>query len=148
MHFFYFDVPNAGESVLTAIAGDCRDESRIRKVEKFNEAYRLKEKGAVLNWFDIDEPEGYFSLNDKLGDILKNPAGAQLFGGLMKQIAGKAGGKAAGFAVTEDMMQMMNGFTVLRLTNMMGTMMGMNLSKEQLLELNAQLNRIPKDETR
>ena len=148
VHFFYFDVPNAGESVLTAIAGDCRDESRIRKVEKFNEAYRLKEKGAVLNWFDIDEPEGYFSLNDKLGDILKNPAGAQLFGGLMKQIAGKAGGKAAGFAVTEDMMQMMNGFTVLRLTNMMGTMMGMNLSKEQLLELNAQLNRIPKDETR
>ena len=45
-------------------------------------------------------------------------------------------------------MQMMNGFTVLRLTNMMGTMMGMNLSTEQLLELNAQLNRIPKDETR
>lgn len=148
VHFFYFDVPNEGESVLTAIAGDCRDESRIRKVEKFNEAYRLKEKGAVLNWFDIDEPEGYFSLNDKLGDILKNPAGAQLFGGLMKQIASKAGGKAAGFTVTEDMMQMMNGFTVLRLTNMMGSMMGMNLSKEQLLELNAQLNRIPKDETR
>ena len=44
-HFFYFDVPNQGESVLTAIAGECRDESRIRKVDTFNEDYRMKETG-------------------------------------------------------------------------------------------------------
>ena len=35
--------------------------SKIRKVEVFNEEYRLKEKGAVLNWFDITEVEGYYS---------------------------------------------------------------------------------------
>ena len=39
---------------LEAIAGDCKDTSFIRKVEIFNEDYRLKEKGAILNWFDID----------------------------------------------------------------------------------------------
>ena len=41
-HFFYFEVPNQGETKLLAVAGECRDESFIKKVEKFNEAYRLK----------------------------------------------------------------------------------------------------------
>ena len=54
-------------------AGDCSDESKIRKVDTFNEEYRLKEEGEVLNWFDIDMPEGYFNINDKIGDIMKVP---------------------------------------------------------------------------
>ena len=37
--FFYFEVPNNGESKLIAKAGDCTDESVIKKVEAFNEAY-------------------------------------------------------------------------------------------------------------
>ncbi len=32
-HFFYFEVPNAGETTLKAVAGECTDESFIRKVE-------------------------------------------------------------------------------------------------------------------
>ncbi|MBE5803474.1 MAG: glycoside hydrolase family 2 protein [Clostridiales bacterium] len=143
-HFFYFDVPNTGVSKLHAVAGECTDDSIIVKVEKFNEAYRLKEKGAILNWFDITEPEGYFSLNDKLDDIMKNPAGMQLFGQLMQQIMGQmSGGKAMGFDVTPDMMKMMGGFTVLRLTSLMGAA-NVSISKEQLLALNAALNQIKK----
>ncbi|MBQ8804510.1 MAG: glycoside hydrolase family 2 protein [Tyzzerella sp.] len=140
-HFFYFEVPNAGVTELVAIAGDCKDESVIRKVEEFNEAYRLKEEGAILNWFDITAPEGYFSLNDKLGDILANPAGAALFAGIMGNVAGK---QAAGFEMNEGMMQMMGGFTVLRLLTLMGGMMDMKFTKEQLLALNDQLNQIKK----
>ena len=143
-HFFYFDVPNTGVSKLHAVAGDCTDDSVIVKVEKFNDAYRLKEKGAILNWFDITEPEGYFSLNDRLDDIMKSPAGMQLFGGLMQQVMSKMqGGKAMGFDVTPDMMKMMGGFSVLRLTSLMGAA-NVSFSKEQLLELNAALNRIKK----
>ena len=142
-HFFYFDVPNEGVSELEAVAGDCTDYSTIRKVEKFNEAYKLKEKGAILNWFDITEPEGYFSLNDTMGDIMANPQGALLIGGLMQQMKKNAGGMAAGFEVNEGMMQMMNGFTVIRLANLMGTA-GITFTKEQLLGLNAQLNQIKK----
>lgn len=143
VHFFYFDVPNSGETKLTAVAGDCKDESVIRKVDTFNEDYRLKEKGAILNWFDITAPEGYFSLNDKLSDILACPAGAQLFGGMMAQMQSAAGGMAAGFEMNEGMMQMMGGFTVIRLTNMLGTA-GIKVTKEQLLGLNAALNQIKK----
>ena len=142
-HFFYFDVPNEGVSELEAVAGDCRDYSTICKVEKFNEAYKLKEKGAILNWFDITEPEGYFSLNDTMGDIMANPQGALLIGGLMQQMQKNAGGMAAGFEMNEGMLQMMNGFTIIRLANLMGTA-GITFTKEQLLGLNAQLNQIKK----
>ncbi|MBO4987383.1 MAG: glycoside hydrolase family 2 protein [Lachnospiraceae bacterium] len=141
VHFFYFDVPNAGETELKAVAGECTDESLIRKVEVFNEDYRLKEEGAILNWFDIDAPEGYFSLNDKMSDIIMNPAGQALFGQLMGGMAGK---KAMGFEINESMMAMMGGFTMLRLITLAGGMMDMKFTKEQLLGLNAQLNQIKK----
>ncbi len=41
------------------------------------------------------------------------------------------------------MMQMMGGFTVLRMTSMAG-MMNLSFTKEELLKMNAQLNRIKK----
>ena len=145
-HFFYFEVPNCGETVLKAVAGDCTDESRIVKVAEFNDNYRLKEKGAILNWFDITEVEGHFSLNDTLGDIMATLQGKMLFAGIFAKIMKNFGGgknKVAGFEASEGMMQMMNGFTVLRLTNLMGTA-GVNFTKEELLEINAKLNKIKK----
>ena len=143
-HFFYFDVPNKGVTNLVAVAGEYRDESVINKVETFNEAYRLVEKGAILNWFDIEAPEGYLSLNDKMGDVLKTVRGKLIFAGLMaKMMGGKKGGaKVAGFEMTPDMMSMMNGFSVLRLLTMAGGMMGAKFTKEDLLNLNKKLSRI------
>ena len=139
-HFFYFDVPNRGESRLTAIAGDCRDESVIRKVDAFNERYRLREKGAVLNWFDVSEPEGRFSLNDRIGDICAVPQGKAVIDELLSKFSG---GTAAGFEITDGMREMMNGFTVLRMTSLMGTT-GASPDKEALLSLNQKLNQIKK----
>ncbi len=144
-HFFRFDVPNAGETRLVAVAGDCRDESVIRKVETFNESYRLVEKGAILNWFDVTAPEGFLSLNDKMGTVLQTSAGQQLFAAMFGKFMGgngEGGGvKAMGFELNADMM---NGFTVLRLFTLMGGMMDVKFTKEQLLGINAQLNMIPK----
>jgi len=62
------------------------DESKIRKVDTFNEEYRLKEEGEVLNWFDIDMPEGYFNINDKIGDIMKANEGKMFIDELMLKI--------------------------------------------------------------
>jgi beta-galactosidase len=150
-HFFYFDVPNAGVTYLTAVAGEYKDESVVRKVETFNEAYRLVEKGAILNWFDIEAPEGYLSLNDKMSDVLATVRGKLLFMGLMGKFMGKKGKngeapkmEAMGFEINADMMAMMGGFTVLRLFTLMGGMMDVKFTKEQLLDLNAQLNKIKK----
>ena len=154
-HFFRFDVPNVGETKLVAVAGgrspagECRDESVIRKVDTFNEEYRLVEKGAILNWFDVVEPKGRLSLNSKMGDVLKTFRGKLIFMSLMKKVMGgkkggkkKGGMKAMGFEINADMMSMMNGFTVLRLFTLMGGMMNMNFTKEDLLKLNTRLNKI------
>ncbi len=147
-HFFYFDVPNVGETKLTAVAGEFKDESVIRKVEEFNEDYRLREEGAILNWFDIDAPEGRFSLNDKMGEVLGTFRGKLIFAKLMTKMlgGGKKGEKkkAAGFEVTPEMMTMMNGFTVLRLITMAGGMMDAKFTKEDLLAINKKLNKIRK----
>ena len=142
--FFYFDVPNTGITKLVAKAGELTDESVICKVDTFNEAYRLKEKGAILNWFDITEKEGYLSLNDKMSDVLATVRGKLLFAGMMAKMMPKKGDKAmGGFEINDGMIQMMGGFTVLRLTSMLG-MMNINMTKEQLLDLNEQLNKIKK----
>ncbi|MBE5753578.1 MAG: glycoside hydrolase family 2 protein [Clostridiales bacterium] len=149
-HFFYFDVPNVGESEIVAKAGDLEDKGTIRKVEEMNQDYILKEKGAVLNWFDVTEIEGRYSLNDKISDIMASFRGKLWFIklGLKLKKAMSAGNKgekkkAAGFELNEDMMKMMGGFTVLRLTSMVG-MMNLNFTKEELLAMNKQLNKIRK----
>ncbi|MBQ8583567.1 MAG: glycoside hydrolase family 2 protein [Clostridia bacterium] len=149
-HFFYFDVPNKGETKLVAKAGELTDESVIRKVDEMNQDYVLKEKGAVLNWFDVDAPEGRYSLNDKISDIMQSFRGKLWFIGMglkiKKMMSGEKSGekkKAAGFELSEGVMQMMGGFTVLRLTSMMG-MMNVSFTKEELLKMNKKLNRIKK----
>ena len=151
-HFFYFQVPNAGTTQLKAVAGELTDESVIRKVAEPNPAYRMQEEGAILNWFDITAPEGYLSLNDKMGDVLSTVRGKLIFASLMgKMLGGKKGKdgkeepkKVMGFEMTADMMTMMNGFTLLRLITLAGGMMDAKFTKEQLLDLNAQLNKIKK----
>ena len=152
-HFFYFDVKNVGESIIEVKAGELKDQSKIRKVEVFNEEYRLKEQGAILNWFDIDAPEGRFSLNDKISDIMSCFRGKLWFIGVglkikKKMDASKKGEKKpGGFEVDlkadGGLMQMMGGFTVLRLASMIG-MANVNFTKEELLKMNKKLNRIRK----
>ena len=150
-HFFYFDVPNVGESKLEAVAGECRDESTLRKVDTFNPDYRLQEKNAIINWFDITMPDGYYSLNDKISDIMKTFRGKILMGmfmmKLMKQVKkpknDKGEKKGGTFSLNADMMQMIGSFTILRASGMVG-MVGITLTEKDLLDLNAQLNKIKK----
>ena len=153
-HFFYFDVPNVGESKIEVVAGEYRDEGVIRKVEEMNQDYILKEKGAVLNWFDVEAPEGRLSLNSTFDDILKTFRG-KLFGiGLLLLVKKKMdqnkkpaeGGekkKKGGMDIPMGggIMKMLGGFTVLRMSSMMG-MVNISFTKEELLKLNKKLNRI------
>ena len=58
----------------------------------------------------------------------------------------KSGGFDVDLSAGGGIMEMMSGFTVLRLTSMMG-MMNISFTKEELLKLNKKLNKIkkPKD---
>ena len=146
-HFFYFDVPNVGETKLEAVAGTLKDESTINKVDTFDESYRLVEKNAVLNWFDITEREGYCSLNTTINDIMGTLRGkifiAIMTSKLMKQMkkSHESGKNKSGFQINDGMMQMVGSFTILRISSM-GSMVGIEFTKEELLDINRKLNKI------
>ena len=154
--FFYFEVKNAGETTLTAKAGELEDTANIRKVDKPNEAYIMKEEGEVINWFDITMPDGKYSINDTIGDIMASFGGKiamvkillklknAMSGG--KEKDGKKGGglEVAGFQLSVGMIKniygMAKGFTVKRVFSMLGG----KFTKEQILEINAMLNKVSK----
>lgn len=154
--FFTFEVKNEGETVLTAKAGYLTDESKIRKVDSFNEDYRMKEEGAVINWFEINTPVGYFSVNDTIGDIMQSFRGklAMLKIGamLLKALKGDSqpsdepkkkkskGASVMGFKPSKEMLQLGYGFTVKRVISMLGG----KFTKEQILKINAILNKVKK----
>lgn len=146
--FYTFKVPNSGETVITAKAGSCTDESVIRKVSEFNESYRMKEEGAVINWFEITTPPGKLSVNNTIGDILKTARGkivliqtALSVVKKMKKGGGSTGGMgdmAKGMKINKSLIEMGKGFTVKRVCMMAGGL----FTKEQILALNRKLNKI------
>ncbi len=150
--FFYFEVKNQGETELTAKAGDLTDKSFIKKVDSFCEDYRMKEEGAVINWFEINTPTGYYSINDTIGDILSTLRGKLAALKIIMKLksemskSNKENDKKdsevgfAGFKFNSTMIEMAKGFTVKRVFMMMGG----KFTKEQILEINAVLNKIKK----
>lgn len=154
--FFYYEVPNKGETKITVKAGDLTDESVIKKVDKVNEDYIMKEEGTVINWFEIDTPVGYFSVNDTIGAILSTFKGKIFALKMLKMIKGVLGGNdkdkpkekkkkgaplsVAGFTINRTLIEMAKGFTVKRALSMAGNM----FTKEQILEINSMLNKIKK----
>ena len=159
-HFFCFYAPNVGVSTVIAKAGKYTDKCKLRKVDKINPDYVLKDKSMVLNWFDIDAPAGRFSLNDKLGNIMDTPLGKrwfEKFAGLIKQKTdesnndeNKSGSLTVDLTSEEScgLVELMRGFPVLRLTSMMGSfMIDASFAKEELLLMNEELNLIPKPVT-
>ncbi len=155
--FFCFEVKNEGETALVAKAGELEDTASIRKVDKPNEAYIMKEEGAVINWFDITTPEGRFSINDTIGDIMSTFGGkiatvkillklknAMSAGKDKSEKKGGVGFDVAGFELSASMLKnvygMAKGFTVKRVFSMLGG----KFTKEQILEINAMLNKVKK----
>ena len=134
-HFFYFDVPNVGTTHLVAKAGALTDESWINKVSEPNPDYILKEKGAVLNWWDITTVPGHADLNTKL-KFINAALGLEGSGKLLAPLLGPM------MASHPQALGQLDGFSVLRLINLITGTLGIPVTKEQLMELNAQLNQI------
>ncbi len=169
--FFYFEVKNEGETVLRAVAGELSDEATIKKVDKPNEAYILKEEGSVINWFEIDTPVGYLSINDSLGDIWATTKGKlvliKVALGLLKKMKSK-NNKVSAIGMDLDTNKKekpkkdkkkkkegfsINGFSVNK--TMIQMAMGFSIkricmmingvfTKEELLSINKKLNKIKK----
>lgn len=148
--FYHFTVPVSAETQIKAVSGEYSDESFIRFVDKPNPDYVLKEEGAVINWFEIETPPGYLSVNDTIEDIFATFKGKILLAktvigvvSKMKKSGGKTGGMAdmaSGMKINKDLINMGKSFTVKRVCMMAGGL----FTKEQILELNRGLNKIKK----
>ena len=143
-HFFRFDVPNEGVSRLEARAGACRDESCFRHVDEPNPSYVFKEEGAILSWQEINEVDGFYSLNDTFGDISKSEEGKALLDNEVKPRIPERKSPLGEVKKTEDdvMKKFMLSMTVIRMIRMSRA----PFTKEELLDINAKLNAIPKVE--
>ena len=139
--FFKFKVPSTDTTEVVARAGDEEDRTTFVRVDALPEKYVLKEKGAVLNWFDVTEKEGYFSLNDEIGEIIKTVKGNVWFMSFWSKFAKKIN---TGADIDRGMMSMLGGFTVLRFVNTIGSMASEEITKEELLEMNEKLGKIKK----
>ena len=69
----------------------------------------------------------------------------QLFVNMIRKLMNDNGiVELAGFEINAEMLGMLSSFTVLRLFTMMTSMFNVKFTKEQLLGINEQLNRIPR----
>ena len=73
---------------------------------------------------------------------MANEQGRAFFGAMMSKAMPK-GKEGQNMNVSEAMMKMLGSFTVIRMVGMMGAA-GLKMTKEELLAMNAELNKIKK----
>lgn len=139
---FCFTVPLTGEHTIEARCGELSDSITIRRVPEPNPAYTLP-SAVVHNWFEEPGMEirpGYFSIQDKMGEISKNEEGAKLIGELMRTARASRGDVAASAAPNPMMQKMLDNMTVEGLVKMAAGA----ITTEMVVELNQKLCRIKK----
>ena len=132
-----------GENTLTASAGDVSDTITLFRVEEPNPEYELKNSNVgtgAANWFEGGEAEqmelreGYLSVQDKLGDIMKTEAGGKLVEGAIDYI-----GREMNMTIGKGMLAMVKNFTLEKIISMAGS----RLPQGALPMVNALLQQIP-----
>ncbi|HHU84145.1 MAG TPA: glycoside hydrolase family 2 protein [Clostridiales bacterium] len=158
--FFTFEIKNIGKTEITAKAGDLIDVANIEKVDTFFEDYRMKDANAIINWFEIETPPGYYSINDTIGDIMQTFRGKLFILSFIKTILDalkgkkKKGDKAdkqdgegmsiAGFKINKQLIDLLKSFTVKRALMLISGFFSDAISKDTILSFNAKLNKIKK----
>lgn len=141
-YVFVFHMPIIGTHRIEARSKACSDSIIIHKVEEANPAYRLA-SSSVVNWFDnpgMDSIPGYFSVQDKMEDIRKDPIGKQLIDELLATARASRGAVTKEVKRTENMERMLYRNTVVGLIRQAGGA----ITEQMALELNRKLRQIKK----
>ena len=152
-YIFTFEVPlkTLGATKIKAVSGEVSDEASIKYVRKPYQGYILKTEEKVDNWFDKNNefdfkfPEGYFSIKDKLGDIMATEEGEALISSLMDRVvktmmSGPDGQSKGEVKISKGMMKLAGGMTIERIAGMAGD----KVTPDVLFEVNEMLNKIKK----
>ncbi len=142
-YIFRFELPLSGGHIIEARAGELTDTIRIRKVGSPNPDYAMTCSDSVANWFDAEGvKEGYFSINDKMGDIRQNPKGAALVDKLMAAARATRGDVAQSTQGNPVLEKMLSNMTIVALLKQAGDA----IPPETVRQLNAALQQIKKSE--
>ena len=142
-----------GENVITAYSGDIKaNEIKLCGVAEHDYRYDLPEGNEGANWFDDPElvalkkafkyPKGYFSIKDKMGDMMANPQASALLGQMMAAMENGTGGALLG-SMSQLSEEMMNFLKMMRLSDAL-KMAGDAVSLQMKLQINQALNQIKK----
>lgn len=126
-------------TVVAKASGAADDQVILRGVDAPNQAYVLPAgAGLAGNWFDADGnerrlefPEGYCSINDKLGELLKHPEAGPMLREMISAMAAQAG-------LGKNINSMLHMFRSLRLVEII-KMAGKKLPEEIIYDLNEKL---------
>ncbi len=124
--FVFENVPlRNGINTVKAFTDECQDFAEFNRTDVVNESYVLKDTRSglnVANWFEdmssegeLSFKEGYFSIYDKLGDIMKTPEGDAFIGSMIEKVS-----EAMSMNVSKGMMNMAKGFTIQKIFDMAG----------------------------
>ncbi len=142
-YLFTFEVPLSGEHEITAKSGDLSDSIKVRKVAEPNMAYQFGEKGGVVNWFDKEDfKPGYFSIKDTLGVLKSHPVAGAIVNKLMDGASAKRGDVAESVKDNPALQKMMAAMSLESMLKQAGDA----VTEEQVKQLNAALQQIPKAE--
>ena len=140
---FTFSVPITGEHMIEAVSGECRDAMTVRRVETPNESYIFGGAGNVVNWFDKEDIKpGYYSIKDRFGELMANPASAAIVGRIMAKASASRGEVAQGTKDNKALQQMMAGLSLESLLKKAGANV---VPPEAVRSINAALQQIKKE---
>lgn len=124
--FVFENVPlRFGMNTVKAFTDNCQDFAEFNRTDVANESYVLKDSRSginVANWFedmssegDLTFNNGYFSINDKIGDVMKTPEGDAFIASMIDKVS-----EAMSMNVSKGMLNMAKGFTVQKVLDMAG----------------------------
>lgn len=138
-HIFIFQVPMAAIMCLRAKAGILHDEMTIYKAEHPEKSY-IFDKEKIVNWYDVPGINpNFYSVNDKVYDILKNAEASNLYKEFTEKSINIAGMHQEQMD-EEKILSIVGKMTIAHTVKRVGNI----ATDEELQELNKKLQKIKK----
>lgn len=136
---YRFSVPITGEHTVEAKAGGYSSIILVRKAAEQNPAYTMVKSGAVVNWFDREQPDpAYYSVADTLAEIRESPEAGAIVNRMMEQASASRGDVAEAVKDNPALQRMMGRMTLISLLKQGGA------DEESMRQINRVLQKIKK----
>lgn len=140
---FTFYIKLSGEHTVEARCENSTvmDKICIRKVKEEDKTYQMVKKEAVVNWFDKEQLDPTcFSIQDKMGDIMKHPEGAALIERMMAKARASRGEVAEAASNNPVLQKMLSKMSIQSILKQAGD----TISVEEIKGLNTALQMLKK----